>query len=261
MPGAPASPASPANPAAHPAPADRPTDAERVRSVLAAAHSMTVLADGLRSEVRHLDGADPLGRLHLHPAAPDGNGRDLPSIRLEFTDIAPTPVRDRVRARVTLLGRLLTPYPHAAPGFAGATGFDAPSTGSPDSTCMEFGRAVLETAEGVAYVGLEELDEARPDPLAPYEAGMLTHLLDDHPDLVTLLLRLVRPVPSATVLRALPVAMDRYGLTLRLEERRGHRDVRLAFPCPLDDVEQSGAQIQALFSAARRRSHRNTLPA
>ncbi|MEV7520937.1 DUF2470 domain-containing protein [Streptomyces sp. NPDC091371] len=222
-----------------------PTDAELIRSVLAAAHSMTVVTDGLHSEVRHLDGSDPMGRLHLHPAEPGRDHGHLPSIRLEFTDIAPTPVRDRVRARVTLLGRLLTPY----------------SDESADSTCVEFGRAVLETARGTSYIGLGELDAAAPDPLAPYEAGMLTHLLDDHPDLVTLLLRLVRPLPAAGVVRALPVAMDRYGITLRLEERRGHRDVRLPFPSPLDHVDQSGAQIQALFSAARRRSHHNTLPA
>ncbi|KJY24430.1 DUF2470 domain-containing protein, partial [Streptomyces katrae] len=62
-------------------------------------------------------------------------------------------------------------------------------------------------------------------------------------------------------LRALPLALDRYGITLRLEERTGHHDVRLPFPSPLDDVEQSGTQIQALLSAARRRSHPNTLPA
>ncbi|WP_330299100.1 DUF2470 domain-containing protein [Streptomyces sp. NBC_00503] len=227
-----------------------PTDAERVRSILTAAHSMTVVTDGQRTEIRHLDGTDPLGRLHLHPAEPGGHAEHRPAIRMEFTDIAPTPVRDRVRARVTLLGHLLTPY----------------ADESADSTCVEFGRAVLETYDGVrSYVGLEELDAACPDPLAPYEAGMLTHLVDDHAELVTLLLRLVRPqdgppAPSA-VLRALPVAMDRYGITLRLEERCGHRDVRLPFPSPLDDVEQSGAQIQALFSAARRRSHRNTLPA
>ncbi|MFD9305457.1 DUF2470 domain-containing protein [Streptomyces sp. NPDC060048] len=232
-----------------------PTDAERVRSILAAAHSMTVVTDGISTEIRHLDGTDPLGRLHLHPAAhpaePGGRTEPRPSIRLEFTDVAPTPVRDRVRARVTLIGRLLTPH----------------SDGGSDSTCVEFGQAVLETSGGTrSYVGLDELDAARPDPLAPYEAGMLTHLLDDHADLVTLLLRLVEPRPvdqpeQSTLLRALPVAMDRYGITLRLEERRGHRDVRLPFPSPLDDVEQSGAQIQALFSAARRRSHRNTLPA
>ncbi|MFD3327742.1 DUF2470 domain-containing protein [Streptomyces sp. NPDC058701] len=240
----------PAHPSVRSAPGARPTDAERVRSVLAAAHSMTVVTDGFRTEVRHLDGTDVLGRLHLHPAAPAAGSplahRERPAIRLEFTDIAPTPVRDRVRARVTLLGRLLTPYAEAGTG---------------DSTCVEYGRVILETADGFSRIDLDELDRACPDPLAPYEAGMLTHLLDDHPDLVTLLLRLVEPLPTAAVRRALPVAMDRYGITLRLEERRRHHDVRLAFPSPLDHVEQSGAQIQALFSAARRRSHRNTLPA
>ncbi|MEU2395801.1 DUF2470 domain-containing protein [Streptomyces sp. NPDC007369] len=224
-----------------------PTDAERVRSILAAAHSMTVTVDGLATEVRHLDGSDPLGRLHLHPAEPGGHAEHRPAVRLEFTDIAPTPVRDRVRARVTLLGRLLTPYADTDP--------DA-------STCMEFDRAVLETGDGHrSCVGLHELEAASPDPLAPYEAGMLTHLLDDHAELVTLLLRLVRPAPTAALVRALPLAMDRYGITLRLEEARGHRDATLPFPSPLDDVEQSGVQLQALFSAARRRSHRNTLPA
>lgn len=238
-----------------------PTDAERVRSVLAAAHSMTVVTDGRRTEIRHLDGTDPLGRLHLHPAEPGGRGEHRPAIRMEFTDIAPTPVRDRVRARVTLVGRLLTPYTDGSDASAGGDGGSG-------STCVEFGRAVLEAPDGSrSYVGLDELDAARPDPLASYEAGMLTHLLDDHAELVTLLLRLVRPRPAAdpgagsAILRALPLAMDRYGITLRLEERRGHRDVRIPFPSPLDDVEQSGAQIQALFSAARRSSHRNTLPA
>ncbi|UQX03511.1 DUF2470 domain-containing protein [Streptomyces sp. RerS4] len=232
----------------------RPTDAERVRSVLAAAHSMTVVTDGVREEVRHLDGSDVLGRLHLHPAAPSAGHPapalpDVrPAIRLEFTDIAPTPVRDRVRARVTVVGRLLTPYADES-AEPGAT------------TCVEYGQAILETADGTSYIGLEELDDAWPDPLAPYEAGMLTHLLDDHPELVTLLLRLVHPLPTAAVVRALPLALDRYGITLRLEERRGHTDVRLPFPSPLDDVEQSGAQIQALLSAARRRSHPNSLPA
>ncbi|MFF4325563.1 DUF2470 domain-containing protein [Streptomyces sp. NPDC001591] len=243
----------PGAPAVTPA-AARPTDAERVRSVLAAAHSMTVVVDGVRHEVRHLVDRDPLGRLHLHPAPPAaghpasllGDGR--PSLRLEFTDVAPTPVRDRVRARVTVLGRLLTPY-------------DGEAAAHDATACVEYGQAVLETAEGTSYLGLEELEGARPDPLAPYEAGMLTHLLDGHPELVTLLLRLVRPRPTAAVVRALPLALDRYGITLRLEERSGHRDVRLPFPSPLDDVGQAGAQIQALLSAARRRSHPNTLPA
>ncbi|MCB5181462.1 DUF2470 domain-containing protein [Streptomyces antimicrobicus] len=232
-------PTTPAGPAA------RPTAAERVRSVLAAAHSMTVVTDGLRTEVRHLDDGDPMGRLHLHHDAALPGDDPRPAVRLEFTDVAPTPVRDRVRARVTLLGRLLTPYTEEPGG----------------TTCVAFGRAVLETAEGTTYLTPAELEAAEPDPLATYEAGMLTHLLDDHPELVTLLLRLVHPQPGATVLRALPVALDRHGITLRLEERRGHRDATLAFPSPVADVERSGAQIQALLSKARRLSHRNTLPA
>ncbi|MBW5486266.1 DUF2470 domain-containing protein [Streptomyces bambusae] len=224
-----------------------------MRSVLAAAHSMTVVTDGLHTEVRHLDDSDPLGRLHLHAADAAPAGAPGPAVRLEFTDVAPTPVRDRVRARVTILGHLLTPYAQ-----------------DPDeTTCVAFHQAVLETAEGRVYVGLEELEAAAPDPVAPFEAGMLTHLLDGHPELVTLLLRLVRPQPAASaatgaaagVLRALPLALDRHGITLRLEERRGHRDAVLPFPSPLTDVEQSGAQIQALLSKARRLSHRNTLPA
>ncbi|MEV7611487.1 DUF2470 domain-containing protein [Streptomyces sp. NPDC089799] len=243
-------------PASDPAPA-RPTDAERVRSVLAAAHSMSVVTDGLRTEVHRSPGADVLGRFHLHPApgpadpeGPAARAGDRPAVRLEFTDIAPTPVRDRVRARVTVLGRLLTPHPAAAPSDPAA------------STCVEYDRAVLETAEGIVHVGLDELDEAYPDPLAAHEAGMLTHLMDGHAELVPLLLRLAPPpAPGCTVLRALPLAMDRYGLTLRVESRHGHHDVRLPFPSRLDDVEQSGAQIQALVSKARRMSHRNTLPA
>ncbi|MER5929392.1 DUF2470 domain-containing protein [Streptomyces sp. NPDC002054] len=242
---------APGTPATSTAAPTRPTDAERVRSILAAAHSMTVVTDGLRTEVRQMDGSDVLGRFHLHPTPARTLPQDgRPAIRLEFTDVSPAPVRDRVRARVTILGHLLTPFP--------AQG------GAPDlseSTCVEYAQAVLETAEGRSYIGLDELDEAYPDPLAPYEAGMLTHLLDDHPELVTLLLRLIPQQPAGSVLRALPLAMDRYGITLRLETRHGHRDLRLPFPSPLDDVEQSGAQIQALLSAARRRSHRNTLPA
>ena len=83
--------------AAQPTPAER-----RVRSILAAARSMTVLSDGVSTEAHHLDGTGVMGHIHLHepsdtPPAP--SAVRIP-IRLELTDIAPTPVRDRLRARV-----------------------------------------------------------------------------------------------------------------------------------------------------------------
>ncbi|MBO7939832.1 MULTISPECIES: DUF2470 domain-containing protein [Streptomyces] len=221
--------------------ATAPTAAERTRSILAAAHSMTVVSDGRHAEVHRLDGEGAMGHVHLHAPLETGEhrtGTPFP-VKLELTDIAPTPVRDRLRARVTLTGLLAGPYDPAATG----------------STCMEFGQAILEDAAGRTYITLQELEDAELDPVATSEASLLTHLLDDHSDLVPRLLRLVRPAPDTGVLRALPVALDRYGLTLRLEYPRTHRDVRVPFRTPLAHLDHIGPQIHALLSAARRLSH------
>ncbi|MFJ5830860.1 DUF2470 domain-containing protein [Streptomyces sp. NPDC093089] len=225
--------------------AGRPSPAERVRSILSAAHSMNVVTDGLHQEVHLLDGTGPMGRIHLHAPSEDcpaGRTARIP-VRLEFTDIAPTPVRQRLRARVTLTGVLSAPY----------------TSDTTTSTCMEFCQALLEDADGRAFVGLDELEAVEPDPMAGCEAGMLTHLVDGHAALVPLLLRLVRPRPRRDLVRALPLALDRYGITLRLEHRTGHQDVRLPFPTPVTDIDQAGPRIHALLAAARRSSHTDHL--
>ncbi|MFJ8864925.1 DUF2470 domain-containing protein [Streptomyces sp. NPDC102473] len=224
----------------------QPTPAERVLSILTAAHSMTVVSDGHDPvEVHRLDGTAAMGHIHLHEPSEPGLAPAGPRVpvRLEFTDIAPTPVRDRTRARVTVTGLLSAPY----------------STESAESTCMEFGQAVFEDHRGRAFVTLDVLQETDPDPIATSEAGMLTHLVDDHGELVPLLLRLVQPQPDKGVKRLLPLAMDRYGVTLRLEYSGTHRDVRLPFAKPVARLDQAGPQIHALLAAARRASHRNQL--
>ncbi|OPF76008.1 DUF2470 domain-containing protein [Streptomyces antioxidans] len=220
--------------------ATTPTAAERVRSILAAAHSMTVVCDGMHTELRRLDGTGTMGHFHLHAPSEDTGAQNAMRVpvRLEFTDIAPTPVRDRLRARVTLTGLLAAPYDEEAT----------------ESVCMAFGQAVLEDAQGRAYVTMHALGAAQPDPIATSEASMLTHLVDDHSELIPLLLRLVRPQPDSGLQRALPVAMDRHGVTLRLEYRHTHRDVRLPFKTAVTDIDQAGPQIQALLSTARRLS-------
>ncbi len=218
-----------------------PTPAERVRSILAAAHSMTVVSDGLHSEVHRLSGREAVGDFHLHApteAALATGGTRIP-VRLELTDIAPTPVRDRLRARVTLAGVLAAPYDPDAE----------------ESTCMEFGQAVLEDAGGRSYVTLDELQATPPDPLATCEASMLTHLVDAHGEDVALLLRLVRPLPDKGLVRAVPVALDGYGVTLRLEYPDGHRDARLPYTTLAKNADQAGSGIRALLDAARRASH------
>ncbi|MFI1396097.1 DUF2470 domain-containing protein [Streptomyces sp. NPDC020681] len=243
-------------------PLAQPTSAERIRSILAAADSMTVVTDEERTEVSRLDGTGVSEHIHLHPATlREGDGpadwasssaSDSPSdghvrATLEFTDIAPTPVRDRVRARVFLAGWLINAN-------------DASHMSPKGSRCMEFAHAVLETAGERVTVSLDELSAAETDPLATCEAGMLTHLVDDHSDLVGLLLRLVKPRLAMGVRRAVPVAIDRYGITLRLEYDRTHDDARLPFPAPIRDVDQAGVRIHALLNTARHRSPRNWLP-
>ncbi|MFF5787562.1 DUF2470 domain-containing protein [Streptomyces sp. NPDC012693] len=225
--------------------ATRPTPAERVRSILAAAHSMTVVSDGVHQEVHLLDGTGPMGHIHLHDPSEESHAGQTARIpvRLEFTDIAPTPVRERLRARVTLTGLLAAPYAQEASA----------------SICMEFGQALLEDAEGRTYITLDELHATDIDPMASCEASMLTHLVDGHGELVPLLLRLVRPRPDRDMVRALPVALDRYGITLRLEHPAGHHDVRLPFPSPVTDIEEAGPRMHALLAAARRSSHPNRL--
>ncbi|MFF3457802.1 hypothetical protein ACFYXH_26465 [Streptomyces sp. NPDC002730] len=149
----------------------QPTNGERVRTVVAAAGSLMVVTDRHSCELAGLHTLDDRGRLLLR--VPDDCAlaaevalapRGIVGAVLKFTDIAPTAVRDRVRARVTL------------------TGWFAPVSGSPQEPGVElrldFAHAELDTAGGTVTVGLDELTLACADPLAAYEADMLTHLVD-----------------------------------------------------------------------------------
>ncbi|RFU84387.1 DUF2470 domain-containing protein [Streptomyces triticagri] len=229
--------------------AKQPTAAERVHSILYAAQSMTVVTDGAHRAVHRLDGSGAMGHIHLHPPTGEPPVHSGPQsrmpVRLEFTDVAPTSVRDRIRARLTVTGLLCEPY----------------ADDEPEGTCMEFGQAMLQDTTGRHFVTLDELSCSAPDPLAAHESAMLTHLLDGHRELVPLLVRLVRPRPAKGMLRAVPLAMDRYGLTLRLEYPATHADVRLPFATQARSPEEAGPRVRGLLAAARRASHRNRLGA
>ncbi|MFE5211589.1 DUF2470 domain-containing protein [Streptomyces sp. NPDC056600] len=220
-------------------PTSRPTPAERMRSILAAAHSMSVVTGGRRHEIHRLDGTAVMHRVHLHgPDAEETSGTrmsDVP-IRVELTDIAPTPVRDRLRARVSLTGVTAGP-------------FDPDGDGS---ACVLLHHAVIKDVDGHTFVPWGQLETAEPDPLATCEASLLHHLAGAHADHVAELARLV--VPDAErdrPVRVLPVRLDRYGVTLRLERAAAWNDVRLPFPTPADDPSEVGVRILALLSAGR----------
>ncbi|MCX4767011.1 DUF2470 domain-containing protein [Streptomyces sp. NBC_01275] len=213
-----------------------PAAAERARSVLAAAWSCAVTADGGREEFVGAHTVDEDGRVRL--SVPEDSAlltaaicapRGEPSAVLEFADVAPVPVRSRIRARLWLAGWFV-----------------------PEDGCLAFQptRVVLKPPTGAVVVGLEEFAAAAPDPLAAAEAQLLTHLADAHPDAVERLTRLVRPESLHSAVRVQPLAVDRHGLTLRIERSRTHGDVRLPFHAPADDVSQLTERMHVLLTQA-----------
>ncbi|WP_141208286.1 DUF2470 domain-containing protein [Streptomyces griseorubiginosus] len=213
-----------------------PSAAEHARSVLAAAWSCAVTAEGGREEFVGAHTVTEDGRVTLD--VPEDSTlataaicahRGEPSAVLEFADVAPVPVRSRIRARLWIAGRFV------------------PADGKLE---FEPTRVVLGRPSGSVVVDLDEFAAAAPDPLATAEARLLTHLADCHPDAVERLTRLVDSAGLYGAVRVQPLAVDRHGLTLRIERARAHGDVRLPFHAPADDVARLTERMHALLAQA-----------
>ncbi|MCD7438018.1 DUF2470 domain-containing protein [Streptomyces lincolnensis] len=214
-----------------------PSAAERARSVLAAAWSCAVTAEGGREEFVGAHSVTDDGRVLLHVpeestllAAAVCAPRGEPSAVVEFADVAPVPVRSRIRARLWMAG-WFTPDEEGHLVFRPT-------------------RVVLREPSGAVVVGLDDFAAATPDPLATAEAGLLTHLADCHADAVERLTRLVDSDSLHGAVRVQPLCVDRHGLTLRIERARAHGDVRLAFHRPADDVGQLTERMHVLLTQA-----------
>ncbi|GLP69549.1 hypothetical protein TUSST3_61710 [Streptomyces sp. TUS-ST3] len=213
-----------------------PSAAEQARSVLAASWSCAVTAEGGREEFVGAHTVAEDGRVTLEVpedstlvAAAICAPRGEPSAVLEFADVAPVPVRSRIRARLWIAGWFV-----------------------PGDGRLEFKatRVVLRRPSGAVVVDLDEFAAAAPDPLATAEARLLTHLADCHPDAVERLTRLVDPDSLHGAVRVQPLAVDRHGLTLRIERARTHGDVRLPFHAPADDVARLTERMHVLLTQA-----------
>ncbi|MFF4272680.1 DUF2470 domain-containing protein [Streptomyces sp. NPDC001536] len=213
-----------------------PAAAERARSVLATAWSCAVTADGGREEFVGAHTVAEDGRVLLQVpedsallAAAICAPRGEPSAVLEFADVSPVPVRNRIRARLWLAGWFV------------------PEEGD---LAFRATRVVLRRPSGAVVVDLDEFAAAAPDPLATAEARLLTHLADCHSDAVERLTRLVEPDSLHGAVKVQPIAVDRHGLTLRIERTRAHGDVRLPFHRPADDVAQLTERMHVLLTQA-----------
>ncbi|MFJ3583253.1 DUF2470 domain-containing protein [Streptomyces sp. NPDC090127] len=222
--------------------------AERVRSVLAQAVSLSLTTDGQCYDLIGMHSVGRNGRITLAAQADSpltaqvaAAPHDSLAVLLEFTDIAPTALRDRVRARVTISG-WLTPVDPSAEGD------DSDAEGGGEALRLDLARVTLRTAAGTHEVSLDAFALAQPDPLAAEEAAMLTHLAHAHADMVADLVVLAGSRLPYGVVRAVPLAVDRHGITLRCEYREGHCDLRIPFPVEARDAAEAGEQVRLLLT-------------
>lgn len=222
-----------------------PTPAERVRSVVAAADSLTVTTEGHSIGLVGLHTVDAAGQLLLHDPPGEHLAAELDAsidgtlpATVDFTDVAPVHLRDRVRARLTLHGWLGT-SPSRTLNFH-----------LEHANLTEHGRTVR--------VDFDDLVHAEPDPLAEYEADLISHLDAAHQDMVDALALLAPDRTRAEAGRVRPAGLDQYGITLRFEFAGAcHQDVRLVFPAPVRHPDQAGHQIHALAAGADAAAHRS----
>ncbi|MEU6157098.1 DUF2470 domain-containing protein [Streptomyces sp. NPDC047130] len=245
-----------------------PSAAERVRTVLARASSLSLTTTGQDYDLLGMHTVDRDGRISLHPPAGDPLTRQVAeaphgtlACLLEFTDIAPTAARERVRARVTVSGVLSAAavrdtdrHDHGCDhGHGGGTSGD----GDGGALRLDAGWVQLRTATGSVDVPLDAYARAEADPLAVEEAAMLTHLADAHGDLVGGLVEAAGLRLPRDIVRTVPYALDSRSVTLRCEHAHGHCDLRLLFPAPARDGAEVGERIRQLLTAPRTCAHRH----
>ncbi|WP_018222103.1 DUF2470 domain-containing protein [Salinispora pacifica] len=229
---------------------DPEASAQRLRTIVAAATSLELRTPGHRADLVNRHTLDSSGRIRLDLPVNSRLATDITRQRevtavVEITDVAPTPVRERVRGRGTFSG-WLTPV---TPG----------ATGDHEDLTVEFDLAAVELSVDGATTAVDPADfaAAEPDPLAAEEAELLCHLDRHHPRTVESLCRLVAPRHRHGVRRVVPLRLDRHGLVLRLERMSGHRDVRLGFTPALrhpDELRERMATLVERGAACSRRS-------
>lgn len=263
--------------------APRPSAAERVRTLVESKATASLTIPGART----VESTDDLGA-HT-PAAravsPDGDvlllvpggsaaaraaayaQDDEVTCVMEITDVAPVAVAHRIRGRAWV-GGWLTPVRDRERAAAAALlarrhplgellGIDEALAGGGGGWALlrlEVGEACVDDLWGADAVEPEDFVTAAPDPLAPHEAELLQHLHAAHDDQMRGLCSLLGDHPDRACGargRAIPVALDRFGLRVRFPDAPGNPfDARFDFPEPVRNISELRRAMHTLFDAA-----------
>jgi Protein of unknown function (DUF2470) len=108
----------------------------------------------------------------------------------------------------------------------------------------------IDDAGDRAEVTLADYRRSEPDPLHTGAAEQLQHLAAQHPEAVSTLSRLCGREALIGAIRVLPIVLDRYGIVLRVERARDHRDVRLPFHTRIATGAQAAQALHRLLIQA-----------
>ncbi|MFI2475391.1 DUF2470 domain-containing protein [Nocardia xishanensis] len=240
-----------------PIPTVAPTTAERVRSACAHAEQAVLALPGIDPTPTSLHHLRQCGDVVIAVPAcspaevlTGNSGPGGTAAVLELTDHAPLPLREPVRALVWLRGTVRAVPAQAQRLLAGEIAKDNPDPALLDvghsSTLLRLviNSAVMADSTGAESVCVEELRLAEPDPFCALESAWLQHMDADHADVIAQLGRHLPPRLQTGAVH--PLAIDRYGVTLRVEGHDGDHDFRLPFSAPADDVESLSRAVRTL---------------
>ena len=243
--------------------ADAPSNAERVRTLLAAS------TDGALSTIAREPAGHPFGSVVTFVV--DDRGCPLVLMSTMAEHARNLDADDRASLLVTAggdgAGRLaaaratLTGPCRRVPDDEQETATAAYRAGHPDAFWADFPDFFVARLEPVSirwvrgfgemgWVDVDEYPDAVPDPVAPAEAGIVEHMNDDHADaLVEITVHELGLVDVASVTQ---LSCDRYGFEVRII----HDDERVAFGRigfdeVLDDAADARGAMVRLTRAAR----------
>ncbi|WP_227997883.1 DUF2470 domain-containing protein [Nocardia australiensis] len=234
-----------------------PSTAERIRSACAHAEQSVLAMPGIDPttvSVHHLrqcgDAVIAVPTKSM-AAVLTGNSGDggAPAV-LELTDHSPLTLREPVRALVWLRGWVRSVPAQAQRALASEVAKDNPHPALLDvghtATLLRvvINSAVVADTVGAESVCVDDLRLAEPDPFCALESAWLLHMDADHADVVSQLARHLPPSLRRGSVH--PLAIDRFGLTLRIEGLDGDHDFRLPFSAPVEDIESLSRAVRTL---------------
>ncbi|WP_406235111.1 DUF2470 domain-containing protein [Nocardia sp. NBC_01009] len=240
-----------------PNPTVAPSTAERVRNACAHAEQAVLAMPGIDPtsvSVHHLrecgDVVIAVPTASMATVLAANSGTAGAAAVLELTDHSPLTLREPVRALVWLRGWVRAVPNQAQRALASEVAKDHPHPGLLDvgytATLLRvvINSAVLADSTGAESVCVDELRHAEPDPFCALESAWLQHMDADHADVVAQLARHLPPRLQRGSVH--PLAIDRYGLTLRIEGTDGDHDFRLPFNTPAEDIESLSRAVRTL---------------